>query len=1055
MTAAQLYQILVHNSRGTPLGDWLVLRERVVLGVLDQWLTSLVASAEKPKRIKHDKSALTPVQAILAERTSDDARGVIQSLASLTAEMLGRGAPVKKDDIGFNAGDYSFFKQYFAVLRTTPDPLDVPTAYHIEAARNLIKYGDTQLDGISQRIADVQILEEYAAGRGEMIFPVGTRLRDPHRVDAQGLALAWNDGTITDKGKRTGGSDKFRVGATGRGFDLRAFMARAGLEQHKDWSFAQIGGVWYVEVGIEHLARVADTLRALGKVELAEALLVNAPLWDAKAQAEHAQKMTEIKRVQAEKEAVTAKAARELETVLASPEMYTRAQTIAERLQRMASAQFRQDPEYLKEAVRVVAYFLTTGDVEPGAGTVSVKYKGGGQGMFEVKETAPGVEAVRVEVPKGLAPAKWWHSVAGARAGYDHPQTYTGFHVIVPMQSVLAASRVFDVENRPLALALRYALLTDTVARECVELEALSTAGYFEDIHDPTLRMKVQNAARTIPTAPGIVLSPYQQIGVVYAALTDFKCLIGDAMGLGKTVQAISCLSLAPAELVPAVVVAPSSVTYNWVREFEKFAPWFNVVIASGTKGLPRPTGKTVYIVSWDSLHGLWDELLGLKVKCAIFDESQKAKNPTARRTKAMLALAEGVPHRILLSGTPMENSPAELWTQLRAVDPDEFGSKDDFVSRYTNAREQTVRVKRKDGSFVTRTFTKPEGGQNLDELADRLRCFMVRRLKDNVLKDLPPKRIVPLWVNLPKDARSLYEKVERDMFDVVSAAYRLRGAVTAAREVVAAAKKGISPATAMDKAVQEANEAAPDNEIAQMVLVQLGYLRRTVGQVKIPLAVEWLSDFWEAKPGAPLVIFVEHLPVLQALGDALSKMGKTWTFIDGSVPAKERDARVQGFQSGQFDVIIGTGAMYAGVTLTRASDMLFVERWWVPTREEQAEDRIHRRGQKGSVTIHYLMATSTVDERLAEVVDKKRDIIKNVMGSETTIQEAGGTLSGEGDVSQSVSRAMIGAVLGKLAGAGAVTKADVKIAIETLIDGQDPMRVLEFDVRGKLVRRA
>lgn len=1055
MTSAQLYQILAHNARGTPLGDWLVARERVVLAVLDQWLTALVVVADKPKRPKRDTSTLTPIQAILSTRTSDDARDVIRSLAELTAEMLGRGAPVERDDAGFNAGDYSFFRQYFSVLRVAPDPLEIPTAYHIEAARNLIKYGDTQLDGIAARVADVKILEDYAAGRGEMIFPVGTRLRDPHRVEAQGLALAWNDGAVTDKGQRTGGADRFRIGATGRGFDLKAFMSRAGLERGKDWNFAQIGNVWYVEMGIEHLAKVAETLRQLGKVELAEALLVNAPLWEAQAGATAAQKVQVTRALQAEKELATAKATRELETHLASPELYTRAQTIAERLQRMAAAPLRKDEAYLKEAVRVVAYFLTTGDVAPGQERASVKYKNGGQGSFEVRQEA-GTEAVRIEVPKGLAPGKWWHAVPGARPAYDDARNYAGFHVTVGMNNILATSRQFDEVNLPLALALRYALLTDTVARECVELEVLSTAGYFEDIHDPTLRAKVQQAASNIPVAPGIVLAPYQQIGVVYATLTAFKCLIGDAMGLGKTVQAISCLSLAPAELVPAVVVAPSSVTYNWQREFHKFAPWFNVVMVQNKGALPRPTGKTVYVVSWDSLHALWDELVGLGVKCAIFDESQKAKNPTARRTKAMLALAEAIPHRLLLSGTPMENSPAELWPQLRAVDPDEFGGQSDFIARYTHARQQTVRVKKPDGSFVNRTFTKPEGGQNLDELADRLRCFMVRRLKDNVLKDLPPKRIVPLWVDLPKDSRALYEKVERDMIDVVSAAYRLRGAVDAARDILAAAKKGQTASNVMDAAIQKANDAAPDNEIAQMVLVQLGYLRRTVGQVKIPLAVEWLSDFWEGQPGAPLVIFVEHLPVLQALGSALTAMGKSWTFIDGSVPAKERDVRVQGFQAGQYDVIIGTGAMYAGVTLTRAQNMLFVERWWVPTREEQAEDRIHRRGQAGSVTINYLMATGTVDERLAEVVDKKRDIIKNVMGAETTIHEAGEStgLTGGADVSQSVARAMIGTVLGKIAGAGEVTKQDVKTALEVLIAGQDPMRVLEFDVRGKLVKR-
>lgn len=283
-------------------------------------------------------------------------------------------------------------------------------------------------------------------------------------------------------------------------------------------------------------------------------------------------------------------------------------------------------------------------------------------------------------------------------------------------------------------------------------------------------------------------------------------------------------------------------------------------------------------------------------------------------------------PHLIALTGTPVLNRPAEIFPLLRAVRPDEYQNFFAFAKRYCDAHP---------GSFGW-DFS---GCSNVEELRGKLQDVMVRREKANVLKDLPAKRRVTIEVELSnaKDYRAAARR-ERDNL-----------------------------------------EDAFDKRDAGAALVVLNRLRRMAGWGKVEAAQEWVENFLLG--GGQLIVFAHHKDVLDALRGELAKASVPTVRVDGDVPVKERQAAVDAFQAGQARVFLGTpGAAGVGLTLTAASDVLFVEREWTPAVEEQAEDRAHRIGQEESVTAWYLTASDSIDAKFAQLVEKKRAVIGAVL---------------------------------------------------------------------------
>ena len=426
----------------------------------------------------------------------------------------------------------------------------------------------------------------------------------------------------------------------------------------------------------------------------------------------------------------------------------------------------------------------------------------------------------------------------------------------------------------------------------------------------------IDEAARVL----GGELQPFQWAGVRYV-LDARRAFLADEQGLGKTVQALAALEADAA--YPAIVVCPASLKLNWEREARRWLPHRSVEVVEGRVAVPR-TGD-ITILNYEIVAAHRDALARLRPGALVVDEAHYCKNPQAKRTQAVRRLAEGVRAgglRLALTGTPVLNHAEELISQLRVI-----GRLEDFGS----------------GASFLRQFRGELSEERLHWHLRR-RCF-VRRLKSEVLPQLPAKRQVVVPVALDN---------ERE--------YRL-----AEKDVIAWLRE-----QPLDLGELNAKIAAT---LRAERLAQLGTLQRLAARGKLHAALAWIHDFLAS--GEPLVVFARHVEVQEALlerfPDALHLLGRD------TVAARE--AAIRAFQEpGGPQLIVGATRVAAqGITLTRASNVAFLELEWTPAMHDQAEDRCHRIGQRDAVTAWYLLAAGTIDETMARLIQRKRGIVAAV----------------------------------------------------------------------------
>ncbi len=445
-----------------------------------------------------------------------------------------------------------------------------------------------------------------------------------------------------------------------------------------------------------------------------------------------------------------------------------------------------------------------------------------------------------------------------------------------------------------------------------------------------------------LPTTLQAELRDYQIEGFTWLARLSkwgVGACLADDMGLGKTLQTLA-LMLTRAPLGPTLAIAPTSVCMNWMSEAQRFAPTLNPIqFGSGNrqKALDQLQPFDLVVCSYGLLQqeDVAEMLAKVHWQIIVLDEAQSIKNFATKRSQAAMNLQGEF--KLLTTGTPIENHLGELWNLFRFINPGLLGSLDQFNQRYANAieRGQDKKVR--------------------DRLRKLIQPFILRRTKTQVLQELPSRTEIVLNAELSKEEMVFYEALRRE----------------------AIAKLEESDANAGQKHLQ--------------VLAEIMRLRRACcntqlvkPEIAIPssklevfanVTTELLDNHHKALVFSQ---FVDHLAILRAY---LDEQGISYQYLDGSTPMKERKKRVDAFQAGEGDIfLISLKAGGTGLNLTAADYVIHMDPWWNPAVEDQASDRAHRMGQQRPVTIYRIVAKDTIEEKIVQLHQQKRDLADSLL---------------------------------------------------------------------------
>lgn len=443
----------------------------------------------------------------------------------------------------------------------------------------------------------------------------------------------------------------------------------------------------------------------------------------------------------------------------------------------------------------------------------------------------------------------------------------------------------------------------------------------------------------------------YQNKGIAFLEKRRGRAILGDEMGLGKTLQAIAWLALHP-ELRPVLIVCPSSLKWQWRRFLRRHAK-LDAAVLEGHKDRQLPK-RDIWIANYEIIWR-WRGLIRHigKPKVLILDECHHIKTVGTQRTQACARIGKDVKHIIAISGTPIEQCPIEFWPVLHLIDPKQFGSFWKYAFRYCAPKR----------GFRGRGWDF-RGSDNLDELRYKVSRIMIRRLKKDVLSELPSKIYSEIPVSISNRAEY---NTARDEFLLW---YAQRQGVKRAARI---ARKG--------RGVHE--------------LLRIGALQRICAMGKVKTAVEWIKDFLH-KTDEKLLIFVRHHDVVNALR---KKLPKNMAVITGKTPTRKRRDEERRFQSNpECRIFLGTiKAAGEGLNLTAGSSVLFLEYWWNPSAHKQAVDRVHRIGQKArAINVFQMVGRHTVDAQIFELLRDKQQVVNQVLdGRSNDVEMVGGIVEG------------------------------------------------------------
>ena len=454
-------------------------------------------------------------------------------------------------------------------------------------------------------------------------------------------------------------------------------------------------------------------------------------------------------------------------------------------------------------------------------------------------------------------------------------------------------------------------------------------------------RMKYDPPA-VIPFSSPLPLFPFQRQGAAFVA-SGAASLLADVPGLGKTIQTMAALT----DMSRILVFAPASVKYGWEEEIHKWTPNASVRVIDGTpeergKGW---CGKEQWVISNYELLLRDLEFMTAQVWDAVVcDEATRIANPHSKTARFLRAIP--CRRRVALTGTPVSNSPLDLYAIIDWLSPRYFGSYTQFKERYC---------------IVEPVWGKVVGFRNLGELADKVEHFTFRRTKEEVMKDLPPKTTEIVSFEISQGERKLYTDIQRQIADEM-------------------AKLDINPQTLSLFAVK------------MLRLKQVVDHPALLGSWESSSKEEVLKDILEpiVKSGERALVFTQFAQMAHLLVAHLAEIGYRTGLICGETETALRMYEIEKLNGGEYDVLVMTEAGTYGLNLQGASYVVHYDAPWSVAKLEQREDRAHRIGQTKPVIIYHLIARNTIDEYVAKVLHKKQAASVEILKDKERLEAAG-----------------------------------------------------------------
>lgn len=493
---------------------------------------------------------------------------------------------------------------------------------------------------------------------------------------------------------------------------------------------------------------------------------------------------------------------------------------------------------------------------------------------------------------------------------------------------------LLDAKNTKPTAATRLELVSLT--KEMGEAPPVS----LQELHD-RLDSKAGIPAAKLPSDLRAELRSYQRSGVDWLTLmreSKLGALLADDMGLGKTLQALA--SLPESGKGTTLIICPTSVLHNWSEQIAKFRPGLKALVHhGGSRRLPsiRPD---VVVTSYGVARQDLEELAALHWDGLIADEAQNLKNPDSQVAQALHRLALKADFRFALSGTPVENRVDDLWSQFQVLNPGWLGA---------------------------RTAFKDDVSRDLQATRQRLRPFLLRRLKKDVAKELPPRTETVLYCELDESERGLYDSVLASTRTQILKELDQGGGVMSALEALLRLRQICCSPELLPGGGSGANASS-----------------------KLRLLIESLETSIDA--GHRALVFSQWTSYLDLIERELSKRGIRYSRLDGST--RDRAGVVEEFQNegGPEVMLLSLKAGGVGITLTAADHIYLTDPWWNPAVEDQAADRAHRIGQTQPVLIHRLVAENTVEERVLALQAQKLALAASLLEGATPAGTAAGS---------------------------------------------------------------